>query len=574
MKIYSFYLFFSIILISNIFGQQLKPDLVAAGAATGKTNNYQLNSSIGEVVTGGFSNSSFKYNQGFQQSGINVRSEKLPGYEIGLMPTFSVHSDIETAFYVKSDSLGKKAIRSILLKSTQFKGYLNLNPTIGKFAIIPAKTDKDPVIVTFKAKLDKDSVTQEVIFNVSPTLKDEHIVFGLEPFKNLPDDADDDYIIETSSKNLPEEFNGKLMVTKNISIAGKSLIFDKSVVNKLQNYITNQTKDIKELNIYAETVIIRNYLNFFQTNILIHAKTLIFEQRNLDFPCLSTTPDSIHMSAANNMIAKNGIKAGNITLFVNEIISDPGIHFVLNGSNGQSSIEGSGGDGGPGGSISSNIELNGSFNIQGGAGGKGIQNVIQGVRGSGGGYSLNEFQYLWLHPNYLRMVLEYAKSVYLNGYLGNCEKICDYYIAEINLFKSSSEWVQLGDQDKRELEQIVEEMQTLKIRIGNNLDYFGNPAGWVPMLTFEINKLAFDKEVERSMNILYLTYKAQKIDSKNEDKIAMLGIAKKEQENRYSECRQLYEESATLIPTLKQEAQKISDHIDQIKGSWMLWIRH
>jgi hypothetical protein len=50
------------------------------------------------------------------------------------------------------------------------------------------------------------------------------------------------------------------------------------------------------------------------------------------------------------------------------------------------------------------------------------------------------------------------------------------------------------------------QMITMLYQINNNLDYFGNPPGWVPMLSFEALTETFKKEVDNSIYILYLQY--------------------------------------------------------------------
>ena len=68
-----------------------------------------------------------------------------------------------------------------------------------------------------------------------------------------------------------------------------------------------------------------------------------------------------------------------------------------------------------------------------------------------------------------------------------------------------------GRDDDDDLRQLREEMEVLYHRANNDLDYFGNPPGWVPMLSFEANLAAFENEVERGIKVLYLTYWLNKV---------------------------------------------------------------
>src|SRR6185295_9447456 len=73
----------------------------------------------------------------------------------------------------------------------------------------------------------------------------------------------------------------------------------------------------------------------------------------------------------------------------------------------------------------------------------------------------------------------------------------------------------------------TEEIETLLHRIDANLDYFGNPVTWVPMLSFEANLSAFQEEVDRAIPILYLAHwvqvAAQKATDTREAAIAAKG---------------------------------------------------
>ena len=91
------------------------------------------------------------------------------------------------------------------------------------------------------------------------------------------------------------------------------------------------------------------------------------------------------------------------------------------------------------------------------------------------------------------MILAHAKDAYLYGYLDFTDQICKDYSEYLDLYASvSNEWERLPWRWQREFNQMKGEMVNIRHRIASHLDYFGNPAGWVPMLSFEVNKAMFE----------------------------------------------------------------------------------
>jgi len=118
-------------------------------------------------------------------------------------------------------------------------------------------------------------------------------------------------------------------------------------------------------------------------------------------------------------------------------------------------------------------------------------------------------QTAWLTPYALEKIIAHAKDAYLySRNLDYAQSIFDKYVKLLDTYKSqqSAEWASLDPKWQIEFLQMKSEMQTILHRIANNLDYFGNPAGWVPMLSFEANMTAFDNEIDRAINAMYLSY--------------------------------------------------------------------
>jgi hypothetical protein len=107
-------------------------------------------------------------------------------------------------------------------------------------------------------------------------------------------------------------------------------------------------------------------------------------------------------------------------------------------------------------------------------------------------------------------VVRFAKDAYLNGRVAETRALMSDYRDVVQALQPEVGSVtNLNEAEFAEttsLDQVSQEMGAMVDRIDMNLDFFGNPAGWVPMLSFEANLTAFQDEINRSIPILYLAY--------------------------------------------------------------------
>ena len=93
----------------------------------------------------------------------------------------------------------------------------------------------------------------------------------------------------------------------------------------------------------------------------------------------------------------------------------------------------------------------------------------------------------WLHSFALRSITQYAKDAYLNeritetrGLLGEYREVLR---AHERVVAPEEELSDEEFSEKTNLDQVQTEVGNILYRMDSNLDYFGNPAGWVPMLS-------------------------------------------------------------------------------------------
>jgi len=545
----------------GLSAQALRPEVIGSGGEAVKSFDYQLNFTVGQTVVGKGNSSSHILSQGFHQSGLEKiydltnceTPDSLPCYNIEEIPPQTVYSGIPLAFYAWSHELGMEAARSIEVMHPQPVGDVKFSTKTGKFSFTPADIDRGKYTIIFRAVLGVDTVWQEAYFDVIPFLAPEQTAFGLEPTRSLPKDDSDEYVVVTQAEGEYINFNHQVRQTYEISIAGKTLVFDENVENKLQTFCLSTRSDLTAVNLYAEKIIIRSDLSFPQTNMTIHARELIFEDVDGRVAFVNTTPDT---PTANQEI-QNGLQAGSITLHLQDFSSTFAKRFQLIGGNGHK-----GGHGGNGGLFQSNLDLKTYASLQGGIPDESSSTARKGVIGT---FEQFKKEHTWLHPYALKMIVAHANAAYLNIYMNYAQQVFKDYTEQVDLYKKDEEWADLAEEEQFELDQLQQAMGTALYRIGSNLDYFGNPAGWVPMLSFEVNKIAFEEEIDRAIRILYFTYWLQKKDANTIQKLAALRDAKKQQKGLLINFQQEYIDASTLLPQLESEAEAIVAEMTKVQ---------
>ncbi|MFZ1677377.1 MAG: T9SS type A sorting domain-containing protein [Saprospiraceae bacterium] len=557
-----------LLFLSKLSAQTLIPSTISSGGNIGKSSSYIVSYTIGQTSISPSANSgNFITQTGYQQfvDSTDIVPPPVHKYNIGEIPSQLVYYKTQIEFDVYSKELGVDAILSIQPDGNQ-KGIVDFISGSGYFTYDPDSLDFRPFSIKFIAIKNSDTVRQNVLFNCIPYLPAEQVVFGLGDPINLPDSLSKDYIIVNSVNNPGQElFNNIQRSTRNVSVIGKTVIFEDGNVNGLYNNYNNN-KDIKTLTIYAQHLSIKSPLELPQTNVIIYAENLEITSNGY----IITKPET----AENAKPTDNGIvghNAGNISVYIKNKYISPGIKFFALGANGQNATgpSKSPGSGGKGGDFVSNLSLDEFVDLAGGNQGSGGNSVAS--KGDKGQCVLEmNSAFKWLHPFWLRMVLKYGKECYLEGDLDFAVSAIDRYTKHIDNFSSSIQWHASDLFIQTELQQISYEISSLIQRVNSNLDYFGNPAGWTPMLSFEANKIIFENEIDRSIRSMYLTYWMKNAVSTLEQKVATLSSARNELSKQLDDYIESFNFSTVLIPELESKMEEISIKTDSLQNELML----
>jgi hypothetical protein len=104
----------------------------------------------------------------------------------------------------------------------------------------------------------------------------------------------------------------------------------------------------------------------------------------------------------------------------------------------------------------------------------------------------------YIHPIILASVLAYARLAYRNGWRDKAEEILRPYYEELAETQDSA-----PEDLPEELVAMRTELIAMRSNMENNLDYFGNPVGWLPRLNVTTNFANFERERANSFRMLW-----------------------------------------------------------------------
>ena len=411
-----------------------------------------------------------------QQVGLQAKYEPLDAYQIDQLSNMPVWYGDKLEFVVSGQSLGM----TLVTGSNHNPAPVNspvLDIQTGYFSYEPAATDVFPFDVKFTGI--KDGVPAERTIAIFPfaRLSQEYVtiqrnydpIFGQEP------------IVEVYDQPAAYMNGVSKAKTYDVHIIG-------SEVNSSVLATFNGRTDIRSISIYAKKLTISQEIRIAQADFNIYAKELIFQSSGK----INTTV----FNGQSPMVNVDGLCAGDIVLHCQSVTHNAvSPIFVLSGENAPGA-----GRGGAGGNVISTIPLNPAWiNNQGGTSAAGKYSIAGNTAVSGSVFE-------WLHPFLLKNVIAEARNLYLDEMYEDAYKIADEYSNWLVSYQNdyTAQFQKLPPDTQRQLCQSQVEFDALANQLQSGLDYFGNPRDWVPMLSFEVNVLAFSQEVDRALSVFYL----------------------------------------------------------------------
>jgi len=118
----------------------------------------------------------------------------------------------------------------------------------------------------------------------------------------------------------------------------------------------------------------------------------------------------------------------------------------------------------------------------------------------------------------------------------------------------------------KELSSLRAEFAKTVTQIDDNLDYFGNPPGWVPMLSFEVNASAFQNEIDHAINVLYLNYWITQSAKSIGARVNALKTSRTEMMAQLEDDKTNFNAFVLKIPQLETEASNNAKDLEKIQA--------
>jgi len=186
--------------------------------------------------------------------------------------------------------------------------------------------------------------------------------------------------------------------------------------------------------------------------------------------------------------------------------------------------------------------------------------------GQPGSYQLVSSTMEQFTPELFNQNLNLIRQFYLANQINVCKQKIDMYIRLIDLFRQRQDWTSLPYVRKCRVESIYNTLRSMQNRIESGLDYYGNPAGWVPLLSFEVNRTIFDNEIDRAINMLYLSYWLKEEAGTAQQRVGALTDTINALKDEIVTFKQRYDDAVASLPDLESESLFLKQSIGVVQG--------
>jgi len=175
--------------------------------------------------------------------------------------------------------------------------------------------------------------------------------------------------------------------------------------------------------------------------------------------------------------------------------------------------------------------------------------------------------WFWLHKSSVRALIPYIHDAMLAGHAQTSEVrdlLVTYVVNTAVAAQSTS--ANRNDPQKISWSSLNSELAGLLQRMDSPYDFYGNPAGWVPMLSFQTNLTLFDNETEDALRILFLVYWLEKTANRKQKATKTLTAAIESLRKETAQAEKDYEAASAKIGGLETECANI-DHDMRMLGA-------
>jgi hypothetical protein len=158
----------------------------------------------------------------------------------------------------------------------------------------------------------------------------------------------------------------------------------------------------------------------------------------------------------------------------------------------------------------------------------------------------------WLHPTSARAALAFAEDLYRLGFLTRAR-------GELTFLRDAVTSATVINPDAADgYLPVLTRIDALLLRLSSNLDYFGNPGGWVPALDFAATLNLLQTEVAQSAPIIFVTEQVRELAAEGLARRGTLHESRNAATHAISQFSSRLDALSDLIPQLQTEAAGVA----------------
>lgn len=184
---------------------------------------------------------------------------------------------------------------------------------------------------------------------------------------------------------------------------------------------------------------------------------------------------------------------------------------------------------------------------------------------SGWMINADEFTWDWVHPATVRALIPYAQDMILSGHTEGLVDLLTLYRNTLRDVRKQGGFAYKVDrankQDKFVASTLEDELSALIRQVEGPYDYFGNPAGWVPMLNFQANKTLFKNELDDAIKAMFLAHWIEHTQQRQQKAANVLSKALLTLRSESDQALADYDAAQLQVDDLQQRLNQINNEL-------------
>jgi hypothetical protein len=166
----------------------------------------------------------------------------------------------------------------------------------------------------------------------------------------------------------------------------------------------------------------------------------------------------------------------------------------------------------------------------------------------------------WLHAATVRAIIPYVHEMML---IGQGPLVRDLLVR----YRDAAVLKAKSNPDDPEWSALHTELAALVERVDSPYDYFGNPAGWVPMLSFEANMSLFEQEIGDAIRVFFLAYWIEKNKQKEQKAAATIKEAMQRLREETERAIKDYDAALKTLGKLEEQGDALDGEITRLSSA-------